>query len=174
MAILLFNARNRVFEFSSESSSGYWIQSYPLPEIVVAGSVSDVQSVAENATSATIQHNMGDATTGILILPSWNTTVWYTSLGANAATVYFATPASADAVIYWEAFASMPTVSVTQDEISVVITHSQNDIAVPLFVTPNWNTTVWDSTADRTADTATVFFSSPAPASAELVYKVGT
>lgn len=51
----------------------------------------------------------------------------------------------------------------------VVVTHGKNNAAIPIFATANWNTTIYDSTSERTADTAKLYFGTSAEGAAPQV-----
>ena len=59
----------------------------------------------------------------------------------------------------------MPTLDVAVDADFVVISHNKNSLTIPIFLTPNWNTTIFDSTDERTLDTAKFYFGSSAQGS---------
>jgi hypothetical protein len=65
----------------------------------------------------------------------------------------------------------MPVDNVTENAVSHLVTHNKNNSAIPIFATPTWSTTAWDSTSDRAANTATIYFSTPAPSGAKLFWR---
>lgn len=72
-------------------------------------------------------------------------------------------PASVGAILL------MPILDVTVGANFVVIPHNKSSATIPIFVTPNWNTTIFDSTADRTPDTAKIYFGASAQGAAPQV-----
>jgi hypothetical protein len=115
------------------------------------------------AVQVSIVHGFNDANYGFIALPTWPTNVWELSRGANQVDFVLSTPAPVGGLLYWEGLADMPFEAVSAGATSVLITHNENDLTKPIFVMTTWNTTAWDSVADRNLNDATVKFSTPAP-----------
>ena len=165
--IKTFPARERVFIFSGRSATGYVVQTVAFTAevaIVPPPATYGIADITAGAVQVSIVHGFNDSTYGFIVLPTWGTTtVWQMSTDANQVDFLFSTPAPSGGQIYWEGLVNMPSATVTAGSTSYAITHSANDATKPIFVTPSWNTTVWDYVPSRTADTATVYFSTPAP-----------
>lgn len=164
--VKVFEVRNRVFVFSGTSQSGYSVSPQTSQALEISGisSLSGLELLTPGDVSVTIDHNLNDATTGILVMSNWNTSRWWAGQLANQITINLATPAVAGAIIYWKAVVGMASLAVVAGATSALITHNSNDASIGIFATPSWNTAVWDSTADRTVNTATLKFSTPVPA----------
>lgn len=168
----VFEAKDRVFIFGARAASGY---SSAVPQPVILLPAFGVQEIDEGATELTINHYLNQEGLGLILFPNWNTTVYWTELlpdSASASFGGFGSQAPAGAKVFWEA-SFMPIQDITIGANSATITHNMNDVDIPLFVTPNWNTTVFDSTVDRTVNTAKVYFGSEAQGTApQIVWRV--
>ena len=107
-------------------------------------------SLAASATSATLTHNLNDATARYFFTPDWNTTVYTTAKAANSITLSIGTQSSSAQTIRYVKFDDSDGQSVTPTAAAStsLITHSQANPFTHAFFTPSWNTTVWPD--DRT------------------------
>jgi len=154
----VFEAKQRVFIFSARSASGYGSSVIRALQLLPAFGV---QRVVEGESVVTIPHRLNQAGLGIIVMPNWLTTAYWTSLPADSAVLGFGSQAPANANVFWEA-SIMPIKNITVGDQFAVVTHNENDIAVPIFATANWNTSIFDSTPDRTLNSATLYFGSSA------------
>lgn len=162
----VFDPKVRVFVISRGASLGY--ASLPgLGDIPYAGIV----DLTEHDYTATIIHNLGISGLGILVSFNWPSAAWIVAQSADDFTIGFTVPVAPGGKMVWEVSDIMPVDQVTTDALTHVISHYRGVDDVGLFFTPNWPTIVWDSTSDRTTDTATVYFSQPAPANATLTWR---
>lgn len=120
----------------------------------------NVQSVS--GQTATVTHNLGDATKVILFAPTWNTIVRVTSKAANSMTVQFSTVAPANAQLYWAQHTEPLDSALNAQSASTQVhtfTHDLGHAFAPTFYVPYWNTAV--RSRDKGLTTTTVVFSVP-------------
>ena len=158
MLARIFEAKKRVFVFSARAASGYASRQARSFRLLPAFGV---QAVSEGAFAAVVNHQLNQEGLGLIVTPTWNTTVFWTSSLPDSTTFGFGSPALPGSQIFWEA-SIMPIQNVPVNDQFVVIAHNKNNIAIPIFLTATWNTTVFDSTPDRTANTARFYFGSSA------------
>lgn len=160
-----FEAKRRVFVFGSRAPSGY------------AGAVSrairllpsfNIQDVPEGSFSIDIRHQLNQTGLGVLLMPTWPTTCWVFMSTADVFTVFFGSQAPANAKLFWEA-SIMPIQNVANGDQYIDIQHNLGDAAIPLFLTPNWNTTLFDSIPDRSLNSARFYFGSQAVGSGNQI-----
>ena len=133
------------------------------------------EAVTPDAVSHTITHNLASATTNIFISTSWNTVVYRTSKLTNSMTVAFSTPAPAGSYLYWSRHNQdndiTGTASVTAGSNTATIEHNAGWALLPIFLLPDWNTTILY--VNKTNPNQTVVkFSSPPYATGSLDYRV--
>lgn len=166
----VFEATQRVFIFGSRAASGYSSIPVRLLRFLPA---TGTQSVVEGTISVVINHQLNQSGLGFLFTSNWATTCWVSSQTNDSVTVYFGSQAPSNASVIWEA-SIMPIQTIADGDLSAVINHNMNDSAIPIFVTANWNTTIFDSTVDRTTNTATVYFGSQASGSGnQIMWRIG-
>ncbi len=133
------------------------------------------EAVTEGAVSHTITHNLGSATTNIFISTSWNTVVYRTSKLANSMTVGFSTSAPEGSYLYWSRHNQdndiTGTATVLDGSESVTIEHNAGWALLPIFLLPDWNTTI--QYVDKSHANQTVIkFSTPPYGTGSLDYRV--
>jgi hypothetical protein len=163
----VFDANSRTFVISKGASLGY----ASIPGLSETLPYFNTVSVTAGDFCTSVTHNIGIDSLGILASVNWPTIAWINAQTAISFQICFTAPAPASAKLSWEVSDIMPIDAVTVAAVSHPITHNRGDATVELFFMPNWPTMVWDSTADRTADAALVFFSQPAPAGAQLTWR---
>jgi hypothetical protein len=133
------------------------------------------ESVSTAAVSHTITHNLASATTNIFISTSWNTVVYRTSKLANSMTVAFSTPAPTGPYLYWSRHNQdndiTGTASVTAGSNTVIIEHNAGWAFLPIFLLPDWNTTILYVNKSHPNQTV-VKFSAPPYGTGSLDYRV--
>ena len=157
--IKVFEAKNRIFVFGSRAASGY--SSSPARATLRLLPSFGVQDVSEGSISVEIRHQLNQTGLGVLLMPNWLTTAWVFMSTADVFTILFGSQAPAGAHVFWEA-SIMPIQNVDDGAFYIDIQHNQNDSELPIFLTPNWNTTINDSTSERTANSARFYFGSQA------------
>jgi hypothetical protein len=130
-------------------------------------------SVTADSESATLTHNLNDATAAYFALPTWNTTVYVSSKAANSITFGFGNPPEEAGLLYYGRFnlstsAVVANDAVTEDAELHKVTHSLNQSWVDAFYMPTWNTTLYTIDSTRDANFLYVGFNTPAPAGATL------
>jgi hypothetical protein len=133
------------------------------------------EAVTPDATSHTITHNLASATTNIFISTSWNTVVYRTSKLANSMTVAFSTSAPEGSYLYWSRHHQdndiTGTATVADGSTSVTIEHNAGWALLPIFLLPDWNTTILY--VDKFNPNQTVVkFSTPPYGAGSLDYRV--
>lgn len=123
-------------------------------------------AVASGDTTATITHNLGDATAVILLSLTWFSNIRIVSKSANSMAVSFANTAFGAQTIYWGSHRGSLDVSgsleaVTGDRRTHTITHSLGHAFAPSFFLPSWNTTV--KATDKGETQTVLFFSTDSP-----------
>ena len=127
-------------------------------------------AVTSSNTSATLTHNLNDATARYFFTPSWNTTIYATAKAANSITLGMSNqPQSAQTIRYAKFDDSDgQSVAPTSAANSSAITHSVGQPFVHAFFTPSWNSTVVPLDRTRTDTGLTVSYQFPAPAGANV------
>ena len=127
-------------------------------------------SVTSSDTSATLTHNLNDATARYFFTPSWNTTIYATAKAVNSITLGMSNQPSQAEVIRYAKFddSDGQSVAPTSAANSSAITHSVGQPFVHAFFTPSWNTTVIPIDRTRTDTGFSANYSFPAPAGANL------
>jgi hypothetical protein len=133
------------------------------------------EAVLTDAESHTITHNFASATTNIFFSTSWNTVVYRTSKLANSMTVGFSTAAPEGSYLYWSRHNQdndiTGTATVADGSTTATIEHNAGWALLPIFLLPNWNTTILY--VDKFNPNQTVVkFSTPPYGAGSLDYRV--
>jgi len=131
-------------------------------------------SVAADSTTATLTHNLGDATACYFATPTWNTTVYILTKTSNAITWSFGTPPSEAETLYYGRYnltnsVVLPSETVSASAASTKITHSLDLLMADIFVAPKWNTTVYVDDHLRNPNHATVKYGNSAPSGGSTI-----
>lgn len=169
MDTYVFDPKDRTFVISQGASLGYATD----PGLSTTLARSGVLSPNPGDYTLSVTHNLGIAGLGVMVSVNWPAATWIGSTDANSFSVFFSAPAPANVKIYWEVSDTMPIDQVNPGDFMHTIYHGRGNNDLPLFFTPNWPSVVWDSTPDRTNDTALVYFSQPAPVNAFLMWRAG-
>jgi hypothetical protein len=124
-----------------------------------------------NRGDTTYQYNGDGVNNIVLIQPLWNTSYWYTGRSVNAVNFEFDTPAPAgtQANLFRVPVSGQAGYqSVTEGDLTATVDLTVNAQNIPLVV-PNWNTVV-GVLPDPVNSEIHLTFSTPAPASAEIMF----
>lgn len=136
-------------------------------------------SVSSGSTGATISHGLGDSESPVLVTPSWNTAIYYTSRAASAITVRFGNSPGATGTLYYATVKHLDDyaetdISVSSGSVSQDITHALGVPFCDVLALPSWHTNIWVEDRLREDNKATLRFSVPPPAPATLDVFAGT
>lgn len=130
-------------------------------------------SVAADDETATLTHNLNDATVAYFVAPSWNTNVYISSKTADTIVYGFGVTPTEAGQLYYGRFnlsssAILAADAVTADAERHTLTHNLNYPWVDLFYVPTWNTGIYVLDSTRADNALSVGFNTPAPSGSTL------
>lgn len=125
-------------------------------------------SVAADAETATLTHNLNDSTVAFFPTPSWSTNVYVSSKTADTIVYGFGSPPDTAGKLYYGRFnlsenAILANASVSDLSESYSFSHNLNKQWADVYSVPNWNTTAYSLDNTRLDNALSLGFGVPAP-----------